>query len=281
MSYQTISVYLNNTPQNLPRLQLATGIAIDHGSHLVGVAAAGLPDTFFMPAMVGEPALELNAYLQFMRESAETLLTEFDAVADRAGVSAFERRMIDEDPVTAVCLQSRYSDLMIIGQMHSDPALRIERPDFPQYVVLNSPHPVLVVPYIFEPQSFGTRIVVAWDASMPATRAVTAALPLLKKAETVQIVTFNAEASPDLHGAMPGADMALYLARHGINVDVSNQTTGRDMDIGGALLNHVTDWNADTLVMGCYGHSRFREMLLGGVSRTVLGSMIVPVLMSH
>lgn len=281
MAYKTISVYLNNSAQNLPRSQLAAAIALDHGAHLVGVAAAGLPDTFYMPAMVAEPALELNAYMEYMRESAETLLAEFEAVADRAGVNAFERRIIEEEPATAVGLQARYSDLMIIGQTHSDPALRVEQPEFPQYIVLNSPHPVLVVPYIYKPQPFGRRVVVAWDGSMPATRAVTAALPVLKKADAVQVVVFNAQSRPHLHGEVPGADIALYLARHGVNADVSSQITDRHMDIGAALLNHVTDWNADALVMGCYGHSRFRELLLGGVSRTVLEAMTVPVMLSH
>lgn len=281
MSYKTISVFLNNTPQNLARLQLATAIGIDHGAHLIGVAAAGLPYAFYMPAMAGEPVVEMNAYLEFMRESAETLLAEFDAVAGRAGVNAFERRMIEQEPATAICHQGLYSDLLIIGQMHTEPSLRLERPDFPEYVVLNSPHPVLIVPYIFNQHSFGKRIIVAWDASMAATRAVTAALPLLKKADAVQVLIFNAADRPYLHGDMPGADVALYLARHGIKVDVTNQNAQSDIDIGVALLSHVADWNADGLVMGCYGHSRFRELLLGGVSRTVLQSMTVPVLMSH
>jgi nucleotide-binding universal stress UspA family protein len=90
---------------------------------------------------------------------------------------------------------------------------------------------------------------------------------------------FNAERQVNVHGEQPGADLALYLARHGVKVDVLQETT--EQDSGNALLSLAADVNADLLVMGCYVHSRFREVLLGGATRTVLESMTLPVLMSH
>ena len=152
-------------------------------------------------------------------------------------------------------------------------------PDFPEYVVINSGRPVLIVPYAGRFDTFGKRVLVAWDASISATRAVTAALPLLRRADAVEIVVFNADVQDDAHGEQPGADIALYLARHDVKVNVVRQNS--KIDIGNALLSMTNDLNSDLMVMGGYGHSRFREILLGGVTRTVLESMTVPVLMAH
>ncbi len=121
---------------------------------------------------------------------------------------------------------------------------------------------------------------VAWDASREAARAVSDALPILERASSVAVVSVNPRSRDFGHGDVPGADIALHLARHGVKVDVQRIET-RDLDVGNALLSHVASESADLLVMGGYGHSRLREMVLGGATRTILGEMTVPVLMSH
>ena len=110
---------------------------------------------------------------------------------------------------------------------------------------------------------------------------MSAAIPFLKQAELTQVVVFDSKSRRAAHGEQPGADIALFLSRHGIKVEVSQQTKPDDIDIGNALLSYAADFGADLLVMGCYGHSRFREVLLGGVTKTILQSMTVPVLMVH
>jgi nucleotide-binding universal stress UspA family protein len=120
---------------------------------------------------------------------------------------------------------------------------------------------------------------ISWDASRESTRAVTDAIPLLKRADLVQVAIFNPSSKPDAHGEQPGADIALFLARHDIKVEVSVHKTSTD--IGNAILSLSHDLDSDMLVMGGYGHSRFREMIMGGVTRTILESMTIPVLMSH
>jgi len=101
----------------------------------------------------------------------------------------------------------------------------------------------------------------------------------LRMASVVDVVVFNASAQDEAHGEVPGSDLALYLARHGVSVNVINRRT--DIDIGNALLSLCADQGSDLLVMGGYGHTRFREILLGGATQTVLESMTLPVLMSH
>jgi nucleotide-binding universal stress UspA family protein len=139
---------------------------------------------------------------------------------------------------------------------------------------------VLVLPYIGPAASFGERAFVAWDASREAARAVNDALPLLRRAKQVGVLTVNPRPWPFGHGEEPGGDIGLHLARHGVKVEVQ-RIEAPDIDPGNAILSHLADRSADLLVMGAYGHSRLREFVLGGVTRTILGEMTVPVLMSH
>jgi nucleotide-binding universal stress UspA family protein len=165
----------------------------------------------------------------------------------------------------------------VIGQPHAADASGVE-PDFAERLLLSGGRPLLIVPYAGEFGDVGKRALVAWNASREAARAVTDAIPLLREAQGVQIVAFDPEGAA--HGEIPGADIGLYLARHGIKVTVSQQTAP-DVDVGNQLLSRAAELGSDLIVMGGYGHSRLRELVLGGVTRTLLGSMTVPVLMSH
>ncbi len=138
---------------------------------------------------------------------------------------------------------------------------------------------VLVVPFIGLKWGFGQRPIIAWNASREAARAVKNAMPFLEPADIVDVVTFHPREGRDVHGELPGADIALHLARHGIQVDVQ-RLEGDDIDVGNALLSHAADRDSDLLVTGCYGHSRLREWGLGGATRTILRSMTVPVVMA-
>ncbi|GIZ50476.1 universal stress protein [Noviherbaspirillum aridicola] len=281
MSYRTIAVHVNASAHTPARVELAARLAALHESHLVGMAATGGASAFYAAGLAGEGAVALGAYLEFMRESAKTWLAAFEAGARKEGAPSFEPRMIDDESGIALCLQARYSDLLVVGQ--PDPAERGsgERADAGEYALLNCGKPVLFVPYSGRFDTVGKRVVIAWDGSLEASRAVSGAIPLLRRADLVQVTVFDPEIGPAAHGEEPGADIALYLARHGVKVEVERQRTGREIDIGNALLSHLSDFGADLLVMGGYGHARVREILMGGVSRTVLRSMTVPVLMSH
>ena len=129
-------------------------------------------------------------------------------------------------------------------------------------------------------EDVGRRIMVAWNASREAARAVNDALPLLKGAEEVKILALTAQGGIGAHGDLPGADIAGHLARHGVRADAEHGVV-RDIEVGPALLSAAADFGADLLVMGSYGRARMRELILGGVSREILRTMTVPVLMSH
>jgi len=151
-------------------------------------------------------------------------------------------------------------------------------PDFPHQLVLTVGRPVLLVPYAGRFETLGRRILLAWNAGREATRATTDAIPFLRDAEEVNVVAVNPAGRQ--HGEVPGADIGLYLARHGVRVKVSN-VQATEIDVGNQLLSSAADLSSDLIVMGAYGHSRFAELVLGGVTRTMLESMTVPVLMTH
>lgn len=281
MDYKTIAVHVNESPHTLARVKLAAKWAAKCGAHLVGTAATGLPASYYLGSMSSEGALIVPAYIDMLKDRVQTALAMADAVVAKEAVHSFEKRVIEEEPGVALCLQARYSDLLIISQDDPDDRTVAQSPMIAEYVLMNSINPVLIVPHTGEFPAAGERVLIAWDGSMEAARAVHGAIPALQRAQLVQVAVFDAKIGPSAHGEEPGADIALFLTRHGIRVDVSRHVTNGEIDVGNAILSHASDFGADLLVMGGYGHSRFREVLLGGVTRTVLRSMTIPVLMSH
>jgi nucleotide-binding universal stress UspA family protein len=119
---------------------------------------------------------------------------------------------------------------------------------------------------------------ICWDGSRPAARAIADAIPFLKRAKNVEIVVVTGER--DKSGEITGANMSRHLARHGVTVEIKRLAAG-NVDVQAAILAHAADSGADFMVLGGFGHSRLREFILGGVTRSILASMPVPVLMSH
>lgn len=278
MSYRTILVHADLSPHAPQRVRYAAELARKFDAHLVGGAMTGV-SRFLMPASLGMAGPLIAEQIDLMRSNAGRALDQFDALAGQTGVASFERRLVHDDFDGGMELQARYADLVVVGQTDPDDSTPGAWGDLPEHVLLNSVRPVLVLPYAGQWRPTFGHTLLAWDGSMEATRAATAALPLLRESARVTVVVFNPERRPGVHGAQPGADLALFLSRHGVRADVSAQSV--PLDAGNALLSLACDTSADLLVMGAYGHSRFREMLLGGVSATILREMTVPVLMAH
>jgi len=219
--------------------------------------------------------------VQMARAQADSALDLFKERARLAGWGSVETVASSGDAFSALSLHARYNDLVVIGQ-HDPDEDYTQWPDaaaFPELVAMGVGRPVLVVPYAGNFSKVGEHVLVAWDASREATRALTDALPLLKRARRVTVMAVNPEKA-HRHGAEPGADIALFLARHGVKVEATAQSSG-GLDVGNFLLSRIADLDVDLLVMGAYGHARLRELMLGGVTQTILSSMTVPVLFSH
>lgn len=277
--YKTILVHVDGTAESAPRIDIAARLALLHDAHLVGTASTGIASYVFPVGDIGAGLPIINFPIEELRAEADRALDAFEGTVRQAGVSKFERRRIDEEAGMAVCMQARYADLVIISQRVPKQFLIGLRADFPEYVLLNCARPALVVPAAGIQGAVGKRVAVAWNGSADAVRAITSAIPLLRAADEVNLVVLNADTQAGLHGQEPGADMALYLARHGVRLTVTARET--ELEAGEALLSCAADMRADLIVMGAYGHSRFREILLGGTTRAVLHTSLLPLWMAH
>ena len=171
--------------------------------------------------------------------------------------------------------QALYADLMLLGQRDAqDPAAAELPSDFVSSVMLDSGRPALILPYAGEIGAVGRTVLVAWKETRTSARAVSAALPWLQRAEQVHAVGFG----EDIDG--PLQSLQDYLQAHGVHIK-THAGGPEESDVGEHMLSMAADVGADLLVMGCYGHGRTREWVLGGATRTVLESMTLPVLMSH
>ncbi len=288
MTYKTVLLHIDDSAGRAARIEAAASIAQACGGHLTGVALTGVSRLLYQnqPDLDADPNLSLH--LNFLRERATRALDGFEQQVRAAGVASFEQRVLDDEAAGGISQLARYADLVVISQYNAKDKSPSVMRDFPAYVLLHSGRPVLIVPYapplpLLAPPAAARNVLISWNASKEASRAVSAALPLLQRAGQVHVAIFDAQVHAAEHGEQPGAELTHYLARHGVEARLHLLDGGgvRRGDIGEALLSQAADLSADLLVMGAYGHSRLRETILGGVTRTILQSMTIPVLMAH
>ena len=278
MAFKDLLVHIDDTKACDRRVAAAIMLARTHDAHLTGLYIGGamrLP-TYVdaeLPRQVIEDQQKRLEALAWRRRS------RFTEAAEKNGLVADCRIETDsfEAAPSILARHARYADLTIVGQSNPDEA-GMPGPDVVESAFLSSGRPALVVPYIGAQDSIGKRVLIAWDGSREATRAVNDALPILVQAKPVIVLAVNPNDGG--HRRQPGADIAHHLARHGVSVDCK-ATYANDIGIGDTILSRAADESVDLIVMGAYGHSRLREMVLGGVTRHMLRHMTVPVFMSH
>jgi nucleotide-binding universal stress UspA family protein len=281
MSYKDLLVVLGSDTASRGRMGLAAALAERFAAHLVGLYPLPVSDA---PRHLGyyDPAL-LDPFFRELREKAQGVCDKereaFEHAAGLRGLSA-EWRVAEVGAESDPALHARYVDLTILGQLDPDGGESESLRPHPEHVTLASGRPILIVPYAGQFETVGRRVLIGWNATREATRAVNDAMPLLIEADVVTVLTIDAHEGPDGHGELPGADISLHLARHGVKATVE-RTVSAGIPAGDVLLSRAADLGADLLVIGAYGHSRVRELLLGGATRSILQSMTVPVLMSH
>jgi nucleotide-binding universal stress UspA family protein len=276
MTYKSLLVHVDSSPTAAARVNLAISLAQAFDAHLTGLFVGSLP-----PMYADMGAFEVSSALKtHLEEYARQAQATFDSCTNQAGWASCEWRQTFDEPVGALCLNARYHDLVILGQTNPDQQIDNLPSNFPESVVLGAGRPALLVPYAGSYETIGQHVLVAWDEHQEAARALVDALPLLKQASQCTLLTVQAKNWKNEDGRVPGADIALYLARHGVQVEVKNEFQGA-LDIGNLLLSFAADQGVDLIVMGAYGHSRLREIILGGATQTILSEMTVPVLMSH
>ena len=277
-------VLVDNAKGCAARLDVAVRVASRFGAHLTGLFVKDPPH---FPGWVqseagayDEPVADYKAgQRQAAHEAALRAQHLFRARAEVAGITT-EWREREGEVAAVASLHARYADLVIVGQM--EPELPTGHPAraLPQRLLLGVGRPILVVPYAGAFATVGDRVLVAWNASREATRAVNDALPLLQQAAQVTVLAINPRGGVSGDGDVPGADLALHLSRHRVKAEAS-WIQAEDLDVASMLLSRASDLQADLLVMGGYGHSRVREIVLGGATQGILQTMTVPTLMSH
>jgi nucleotide-binding universal stress UspA family protein len=274
MALKDILVHVDNSQQSQRRVDAAINLAAAHHAHLIGLYVMSYP--YIAGHIRAQISPEfIDQHLEAVRQAAAKAETDFTARLTRAGIKV-EWRSLEGDPVAVLALHSRYADIAVVGQPDSKESETTSDAVMADKLILSVGRPVLVIPNSGAYPVIGERILVAWDASRHAARALHDAIPFLLSAKHVSVVTVN----PKGVEKEPGADICLHLARHGIKAEAAHLTAS-DFDAGGALLARAADQKIDLFVMGAYGHARWREIVLGGVTRHMLEHMTMPVLLSH
>ena len=280
MSYRSLLVFLDQDPLCAARTRVAIRLARDHDCHLVGVAPTGVVNVLATPDGAGTLVEFAVMARDALREEAEGATLRFSDACRAAGLKSVEAVVDEADKARSLVRHAHCSDLTILTQ--ADPAAPGHRQsqDLTEQVVLNSARPTLIIPYAGRFETLGSNVMVAWDESREVVRALSDALPLLRRAKRVQVVSWNERGAGDDRALRTRLDaLRRWLMWQGVSADVRVETT--DIDISNAMLSHAADLNTDLIVMGAYGHTRWVERVLGGATRGLLASMTVPVLMAH
>lgn len=279
MAIKDILVHVDDHEANAVRTAFAARLAVAHDAHLTGLYV--MPPVYIPPYVAAEVGAQVfEAQERVTLEGMEKAKAAFHDAAKSAGVPSVEWRGEDGYADEIVTMHARYADLLVVGQRDPNVDAAAGATEIVEQAVLHSGRPVLVVPYAGRFDKLPERVLVAWNAGPQAARAVNDALPLMAQAKTVQVMAINPEQGPDGHGDVPGADISRHLARHGVTAEASH-VQASDMEVGDMLLSRASDFSADLIVMGGYGQSRLRELVMGGASRTILRHMTAPVLMAH
>jgi nucleotide-binding universal stress UspA family protein len=276
MDYRSILVHMDGTRRCEARLELARQLARQHGANALIALLALEPQPTPVPLVmdVGVPAYipEIDAE---HRRSARAMFDDALATGDPPMTWA---EVPGDPPAWGMAQAALYTDLMVLGQRDpEDPEARDVPKDFVESVILESGKAALVVPFAGRFDRVGRNVLIAWKPTRECARAVGAALPLLQQADRVHVVCWGPE---NFAPAETTFGIVRALSWHDVEATVHRYPEVPE-GLGELLLSSAADHQSDLLVMGCYGHHRVRELLLGGATKTVLQAMTLPVLMAH
>ena len=279
MSYKTILVHLNNDKRASGLVKTGLTLARRFEAHLIGLYV--FPAYRLKPPVPVPFSAELAARIQAsIQQEQERIKSIFDELTANQQVVAEWRAITTEhrDAASIVLEHGCAADLVIASQ--ADPSWDMtDILDLPDELALGSGGPVLILPLEVSMDQLPKVITVAWNGKRESARAIHDAMPLLKAADKVDLVTVGDVEG--LEGELPDTELAAALARHDIKVEVCRIPVGTASTVGETIRSHALDSTSELLVMGCYGHSRLREFAFGGVTRHILRDMSIPVMFSH
>ena len=278
MGFKTILVFVDGGKHAADILAVAFGLAKRAKAHVIGMHVRPR----FQPPAFTDGSYVMDNLFQAHEENVKGDEARAAAAFKKAAgrTRAVEWRVVEGFADEELAHAARYADLVVVGQADPDmPAAGVPS-DLAEQIALHTERPVLVVPHVGVAKPPGKTVLLAWNGSREASRAATAALPLLADADKVVVLSVDGKNAKAGDGQDHDEDLAKWLSRHGVKARVQHDVAAGG-DIGSVILSRAADHDADLIVMGVYGHSRVREMVLGGVSRTLLSSMTAPLLIAH
>lgn len=275
MAYKDILVYLDDGKSNQERINAAFDMAKSHDARLTGITLAALKPTHMI---VKEEIAQQNIGLN----EAEKRISDFSNQAKKNGIE-FNTKIIDvfgKGVRKALAQYARNFDLVIFRQANRENKNFAMVESIADKIVVNCGRPVFFMPYIGSQNIPAKKALIAWDGTASATRAVHDSLPILKQVKQVTILVVTEGKAKTAKGELLADDLAAHLGRHGVNAKVKRTTTG-NLDVASVILNNIADESLDLLIMGSYGTSSLQSKVFGGVTKKILETMIVPVIMSH
>lgn len=279
MQYKNILVYLDQGASNKERVNTAIAIAIAHNAQLTGVVVNALPNSSILRRLgIGKG----EALMEQARVDAQVVIERFEQQTGKAGIETDTRviECLEGKAPEKLARMARIFDLSIMRQANPDKPNAAFIAELSEEVMFSSGRPVFFMPYIGAHNIPCKKGLIAWDGSKAATRAIHDALPILEMMKKVTILIVDAHKIEHYTDLKPGEALSNHLSAHGINNVVSRVPKG-EASTSTVILNELSDTGADILVMGGYGTPKLREVMLGGVTRTLFECMTVPVFMSH
>ncbi|MCB1740566.1 MAG: universal stress protein [Gammaproteobacteria bacterium] len=276
MEIRSIALHIDRSKAMSKRIDAAVSLARRFSARLDAVYIPPPLDVAYLGESV-VAAQALASEFEALRADAAKAHKYFEDAVHAAGVSCTYHEL-DGDAPARLAEAARYSDLLMVGQDDPDDSRSTSRTTI-ESAMLMAGRPSLVIPYIGTADDFGSRVLIAWNASREAARAVHDAMPLIRTATKVDVIGVGAADDRELVLSRLNR-FEQYLKAHDITCSLHDEIDVEG-DIGELMLSRISDMGSNLLVMGAYGHSPMRELLLGGVSRTLLREMTVPVLMSH
>ncbi|MCK4621128.1 MAG: universal stress protein [Desulfuromonadales bacterium] len=269
MNLKDILVHIDNRPTCKSRLQVAIQLAKRQNSRLTGIYI--IPHPYYASHHV-DPLQQAD----FAKEHFEQALSETGLESEWICIDSVKSGL---DLPHALNLHAHYRDLLVVSQTDFDTPDRATPHNLPEKAVLGSGRPVLVVPYAGDFKNFGKQVMLAWRGGPESSRTLHDAMPLLRKAEHVQVITIQGQHGDEAYEAHD-ADICAHLARYELPLSCEKHVTG-GLSVGDMLLNRCADEGIDLLVLGAFAQYRRGHQTLGEVGRYLLEYMTVPVLMSH
>lgn len=277
--YKTIVVYLSNSPASQSTMAAAAGLARRMDAHLVGTVSSGVAELDALMRSGAPMAAMVATDSAALRAEGLQRLQRFEQDCRELGVDSCEARLLDIAPADALLLQSRYCDLLVAGQEDMLGGGMLVPARLPGMLVTQAARPVLLVPSAYRGDVAFDQVMVAWNGSLGASRAIAFALPLLARASKVYVAVCNAAEERLDVGSEPGVDLAVYLSRLHRNVELVRRDSGESVDA--TLHALATELGVGLIVAGAFGHGRLHDWVLGSTTRGLIARASVPLLMTH